>query len=136
MLVVDSKLVNSTNLKDYMDSQESFAMMNAFMSFVKSFTFYGLLVLSAVFLKRYGKAVLDQAERIHDRRHALRQGRLYIHLRDGSIKSVEELERAFNWNSSQNNAFADINTEAQAPWGNALKEIVNIIPKVVESAKK
>ncbi len=136
MPVVDSKLVNSTNLKDYMDSQESFVMMNAFMSFVKSFTFYGLLVLSAVFLKRYGKAVLDQAERIHDRRHALRQGRLYIHLRDGSIKSVEELEQAFNWNSSQNNAFADINTEAQAPWGNALKDVVNIIPKVVESAKK
>lgn len=136
MPVVDSSLITEKNLKDYMDSQESFALINAFMSFAKSFTFYGLLVLSAVFLKRYGKASLDQAERIHDRRHALRQGRLYIHLKDGNIKSVEELEKAFNWNSSQNNAFADINTEAQAPWGNALKEVVNIIPKVVESSKK
>ncbi len=136
MPVVDSSLITKDNLKDYMDSQQSFAVINAFMSFAKSFTFYGLLVLSAVFLKRYGKASLDQAERIHDRRHALRQGRLYIHLKDGNIKTVDELEKAFNWNSSQNNAFADINTEAQAPWGNALKEVVNIIPKVVESAKK
>lgn len=136
MPVVDSSLITKDNLKDYMDSQESFAVINAFMSFAKSFTFYGLLVLSAVFLKRYGKASLDQAERIHDRRHALRQGRLYIHLKDGNIKTVDELEKAFNWNSSQNNAFADINTEAQAPWGNALKEVVNIIPKVIESSKK
>lgn len=136
MPVVDSSLITSENVKDYMSSQQSFALINAFMSFAKSFTFYGLLVLSAVFLKRYGKASLDQAERIHDRRHALRQGRLYIHLKDGNIKTVEELEKAFNWNSSQNNAFADINTEAQAPWGNALKEIVNIIPKIVESSKK
>lgn len=136
MPVVDSSLITKDNLKDYMSSQQSFAVINAFMSFAKSFTFYGLLVLSAVFLKRYGKASLDQAERIHDRRHALRQGRLYIHLKDGNIKTVDELEKAFNWNSSQNNAFADINTEAQAPWGNALKEIVNIIPKVIESSKK
>lgn len=136
MPVVDSSLITKDNLKDYMSSQQSFAVINAFMSFAKSFTFYGLLVLSAVFLKRYGKASLDQAERIHDRRHALRQGRLYIHLKDGNIKTVDELEKAFNWNSSQNNAFADINTEAQAPWGNALKEVVNIIPKVIESSKK
>jgi len=29
------------------------------LGFIKSFTFYGLLVLTAVFLKRFGKALLD-----------------------------------------------------------------------------
>jgi len=129
-------ITNENIIKELVSREINMAWMDSLMVFMKSFTFYGLLVLTAVVLKRLGKAVIDQAERLHDRKHALRQGRLYIHLKHGEITSVEELETAFNWNSSQNNAFADINTEAQAPWGNVLKEVLNMFPKAIEASHK
>lgn len=131
-----SSKINENIVKTIIDKDVSLAWKDALVAFMKSFTFYGLLVLSAVFLKRQGKASLDQAERIKDRRHALREGRLYIHLKDGQIKTVEELEQAFNWNNAQNNAFADVNTEAQAPWGTVFKEFANMFPKAIEASKK
>lgn len=128
--------INENVVKTIVDAQVGMAWKEALMTFTKSFTFYGLLILSAVFLKRQGKASLDQAERIKDKRHALREGRLYIHLKNGQIKTVEELEQAFNWNSSQQNAFSDINTEAQAPWGTVFKGITETFTKTVESLTK
>lgn len=90
-------------------------------SFSKSFTFYGLLILLVVGLWRLGRAMLDQAERLKERRHALRQGRLYVHLNDGEL-NPDELDKAFAWNKSGGNAFGDIPTEASAPWGAVFKE--------------
>lgn len=101
--------------------------------FTRAFTAYGMIVLIAVGLWRFGKAMLDQAERLLERRHALRQGRLFVHLSDGRL-TIEELEKAFNWNMTQNNAFADIKTEAQAPWGVVLKELVRIMPEIIKNA--
>lgn len=77
---------NEAIIKALVDRETNLAWKDMTVSFIKSFTFYGLLVLSAVFLQRYGKALLDQSERLLDRRHALRQGRLYLHLRNGSLK--------------------------------------------------
>lgn len=98
-------------------------------NFIKSFTFYGFIVLFAVFCLRLGKAMIDQAERLRERRHSLRQGRLYIHLSNGEV-TVEELEKAFDWNVSKGNAFANIPTEASAPWGAVIKEALKVLPDV------
>lgn len=53
------------------------------------FTKYGMIVLSAVSLWRFGKAMLDQGERLMERRHALRQGRLFVYLHEGPLTSEE-----------------------------------------------
>lgn len=100
--------------------------------FTRAFTFYGFIVLLAVTLWRFGRAMLDQAERLHDRRHALRQGRLFVHLREG-VLTIEEMERAFAWNISQANAFANILTEARAPWGSALSDLFKAVPDLVKA---
>ncbi len=128
--------INENIVRTVVEAQVGLAWKDALMTFTKSFTFYGLLVLAAVFLKRQGKASLDQAERIKDKRHALREGRLYIHLKNGQIRTVKELEEAFNWNSSQQNAFSEINTEAQAPWGRVFKGISDTFAKTVEFIMK
>jgi len=108
-------------------------------SFTRAFTAYGMIVLAAVGLWRYGKANLDQAERLLDRRHALRQGRLFVHLSDGEL-NIDDMLKAFNWNVSQENAFASIHTEASAPWGVVLKEMARNAPElykaIIQSASK
>ncbi len=103
-----------------------------FSVFAKGFTAYGMVVLVSVALSRYGKAMHDQAERLMERRHALRQGRLFVHLNDGRL-SVDQMEKAFNWNQSQSNAFANLKTEAQAPWGVVAKEIARNIPEILKA---
>ena len=99
--------------------------------FIRAFTFYGLIVLAAVKIWQFGKAMLDQSERLFERRHALRQGRLFAHLNDGKI-SIEQLERAFAWNLDQPNAFANIVTDAKAPWGAASAEFTKILPELLK----
>ena len=66
----------------------------------------------------------------------MRQGRLFLHLRDGKFENVEEMERAFNRNGAQTNAFSDINTEAQAPLGIVVTTIDNTISNVAKSVFK
>jgi hypothetical protein len=130
--------VSNTNqvfIQSLIDREVALSWKEVLANFVKSFTFYGLLVLSAVRLKRFGKAMFDQSERLSNRRHALREGRLYLHIKNGYVDTVEEFDKVFNWNASHSNAFADIPTDAQAPWGTALKEALNIIPKTVEASK-
>ena len=102
--------------------------------FTKAFTFYGFIVLFSVICIRLGKALLDQAERLRERRHSLRQGRLYIHLSNGEV-TIEELEKAFDWNVSKGNAFGNIPTEASAPWGSVIKEAIKAIPDIFKKAK-
>ena len=96
-------------------------------NFTRAFTFYGFVVLLAVTLWRIGRAFLDQAERLNDRRHALRQGRLFVHLTDGEL-TIEDLEKAFSWNIAQANAFANLNTEAKAPWGAVMSDMFKAMP--------
>jgi hypothetical protein len=101
--------------------------------FVRAFTAYGFIVLAAVGFWRYSKSMLDQAERLYERRHSLRQGRLFVHLKSGSI-NIDEMERAFRWSESPANAFAEINTEASAPWGGVAKEMAKGMPEIVKAA--
>ena len=119
---------SSSTSNDFVESPSWIRLLS---SFARAFTFYGFLVLSAVTLWRFGRAMLDQSERLHDRRHALRQGRLFVHLRDGDV-SIEEMERAFAWNLAQANAFANILTDAKAPWGAALAELFKAVPELVK----
>lgn len=126
---------NQMMVKKLIEREVELSWREVLIGFVKSFTFYGLLVLMSVLLMRFGKSFIDQAERLFNRRHALREGRLYLHLKNGYVETVEEFDQVFNWNTSQDNAFATIPTDAQAPWGTALKEALNIIPKTVEASK-
>jgi hypothetical protein len=104
-------------------------------SFVRGFTFYGLLVLLAIFCYRMARALFDQAERLKDRRHAMRQGRLFVHLNGGKM-SIDEMEKAFNWNMSSDNAFANINTDAQAPWGLVVKDMLKTLRETAKAGIK
>ncbi|MDD2830310.1 MAG: hypothetical protein PHW18_12115 [Sulfuricurvum sp.] len=135
MLLDNNHSANQVFVLSVMDKEIENSWREELVAFVKSFTFYGLLVLMSVLLMRFGKSLIDQAERLFNRRHALREGRLYLHLKNGYVQTVEEFDQVFNWNTSQDNAFATIPTDAQAPWGTALKEALNIIPKTVEAAK-
>lgn len=103
-----------------------------FRTFLIGFTFFGMVVLLAVGLRRFGRAMLDQSERLAERRHALRQGRLFVHLNDG-ILTVDEMERIFNWNAAGANAFGSMQTEDQAPSGAVLRELAHQAPKMVEA---
>ncbi len=100
--------------------------------FVLAFTAYGLIVLTAVALARGARACLDQRERLLAKRHSLRQGRLYLHLSGGRL-TIEDMERAFNWNHEQHNAFTHMATDAKAPWGAVLEEIVKITPELIKA---
>lgn len=103
-----------------------------FTDFTKSFSALGMVVLVGVSRMRYGKVMIEQAERLLERRHALRQGRLFVHLNDGNL-SIKEIEAAFNWNVSEPNAFSHLPTEAQAPWGTVVKEFMQKFPDLVKS---
>jgi hypothetical protein len=95
-------------------------------AFIRSFTFFGFLMIFTVYCLRLGKAMMDQAERLRERRHSLRQGRLFIHLEDGQV-SADEFLRAFDWNVSKGNAFGKLQTEASAPWGVVLRDAIRNI---------
>jgi hypothetical protein len=43
------------------------------------------------------------------------------------------METAFNWNANHSNAFGNIPTEAQAPWGVVLKEMARGIPSAFKA---
>ena len=103
--------------------------------FIAAFTFYSFIVLVAVGLWRFGRAILDQAERLLERRHALRQGRLFVHLHDGDM-SIDEMEKAFNRNVSQSNAFGNMATGAKVPWEVVLSEAIKVGAEVVKATKK
>ncbi len=103
--------------------------------FVAAFTFYGFLVLVSVSCWRHTKVMMDQLERLKERRHSLRQGRLFIHLNEGKV-SIDELEKAFEWNVSRGNAFATMQTEASAPWGSVVKEALQGIANAFKFGKE
>jgi len=94
--------------------------------FITAFTFYGFIVLIAVGLWRYGKAMLDQSERLLEKKHALRQGRLFVHLHDAKNMTFDEMEKAFNWNVNNSNAFSNMSTDAKAPWGAIISEAIKL----------
>lgn len=47
--------------------------------------------------------------------------------------NVEEMEEAFNWNVSGSNAFGNIPTESQAPWGVVFKDIIHKAPELLKT---
>jgi hypothetical protein len=106
--------------------------INLLEHFLRAFSAYGFIVLTAVVLARGARACLDQRERLLAKRHSLRQGRLYLHLTGGRV-TIDDLERAFDWNRDQHNAFTHMTTDAKAPFGAALDELIKIIPELVKT---
>lgn len=129
-----NELESSWHIIAYAISRNDISWFKLVSGFIKSFTFYGFIVLFAVFCVRLGKAMVDQAERLRERRHSLRQGRLYIHLSNGEV-TVEDLEKAFDWNVTKGNAFGNMPTEASAPWGSVIKEALKAIPEAFKKVK-
>lgn len=103
-----------------------------FQQLLPKFTFYGMLVLLAVGLCRYGKAMLDQSERLREKRHALRQGRLFVHLKNGEL-DINELEKAFAWNAYMGNAFGSMQTETKSPLGAVVGDTNALAKKIVSA---
>jgi hypothetical protein len=124
--IKDSILEASNKTKD--------SLPDIISTFIVSFTIYGFLVLLAVGCWRYGRAMLDQAERLLEKRHALRQGRLFVHLQDGNM-TIEDMEKAFNWNLSNINAFTHMSTDAKAPWGVVVSEAIKAGADIVKNSK-
>lgn len=102
------------------------------LTFLLGLTAYGFIVITAVAFARGARACFDQKERLLAKRHSLRQGRLYLQLKGGNV-TIEELDRAFNWNHEQLNAFTHMATDAQAPMGQLIQEIVKIVPDLVKT---
>lgn len=123
---------NQTTLNQIIPLPHPAEWIDLVSTFMRAFTFYGFVMLSAVALWRFGRAMFDQSERLFDRRHALRQGRLYVHLAAGKI-SIEEMEKAFAWNQAQANAFENLATDAKAPWGAILSELIKTAPALVQA---
>ncbi len=100
--------------------------------FTVAFTAYGLLVAAAAAAGKGAKACFDQSERLLAKRHALRHGRLFLHLR-GGLATSSQMKEAFDWNHFQPNAFTHLNMDAKAPWGNVVEEIIKIVPELVKT---
>jgi hypothetical protein len=94
-----------------------------FPGFIKSFTAYGLIVLTAVTLWKQSKAKFDQAERILEKRRSNRLLRIYIHLHEGKI-NLDEMEKILNMGFVNSNAFSNIQAEGKAPWGALFTDVL------------
>ncbi len=106
------------------------------LKFITGFTFYGFLVIAAVGLTRFGKAMLDQSERLSETKHALREGRLHMHLIDKEI-SIEDISKLFNWNMKGNqNAFSNLETDNKAPWGTVFSDVIKATANAVKPGRR
>lgn len=126
-----TKYTNDTIIEEHAIKKE-YNTSEFWIAFTKSFSALGMVVLVGVSLIRYGKVLLEQAEQLYERRHALRQGRLFVHLNDGKL-TLEEMEATFNWNVSGKNAFSHLPTESQAPWGSVFHQITHKLPEIVKN---
>ena len=87
-------------------------------------TILGLLLGIAYFFVALARALFHEATILKNRRHSVRLGRMYLHLKvlsanseEGLAKvigqfSVDDLERCFGWNLETSTAFKDIRPEA------------------------
>lgn len=135
---LDSITLKSTNtyfgsnadvIYTYQPDNKHTAWIKLLHSFTRSFTAYGMIIILSMALLKLGRTMLEQYEKISERRHALRQGRLYVHLNNGML-SIEELDKAFNWNESHDNAFSSVKFDAQAPWGKVTNEAIQGITEI------
>lgn len=77
------------------------------------------------------RSCLDESVNHNTRRNALRFGRLYVYVRGGKIKSVDELEKAFQWNTIFSSSFKDMNpNQLPKAWTN---ELIATIPQIVKA---
>ncbi len=117
----------------YFANQNNPTWQHLAQSFIISFTYYGFLVIGAVGCWRFGTANFDQAERLFEKRHALRQGRLFIHLSKSNL-TIQDMEKAFaNWNVSSENAFSRMKTDAKAPLGALLSDAIHLAMEIIKS---
>lgn len=92
--------------------------------FLRGGTLLGLILAVVYFLVSLTRAFLHEATILRNRRHSVRLGRLYLHLKILSARTpeelvevtrdlkVEDIERCFGWNLESSTAFKDIRAEA------------------------
>ena len=115
-------------------SSTTIAWMRFGAHFLGTFSCYALLLLFSVNSWRIGNALLDQSEKLYEKRHAMRQGRLYVHLRGGNLE-IHELEQAFSWNVSNPNAFSELRMDAKGPLDPVVADIIKTIPEILRAAR-
>lgn len=101
--------------------------------FVKSFTFYGLLILLGATLWKHAKANLDQAERLLSKRRANRLLRIFLHIKEDI--NIDDFEKILSLVDNKN-AFTDIKAEAKAPWGNVISDLIKSQTEIIKSLSK
>jgi len=102
--------------------------------FIKSFTVYGLLILTGTTAWKHSKAKLDQAERLYAKRRHNRQLRLYLYLNNGNIELENMMIILEQW-KNENNAFENIVADAKAPWGNVISELLKTQAEIANAMK-
>lgn len=101
--------------------------------FIAAFTAYGFIVIAAVACTRGARACLDQRERLLTKRHSLRKGQLHVHLAGGEI-NLDDMNDAFDWNRTEDNAFMSMATDTKAPWGSALEQLSKAATELTKAA--
>jgi hypothetical protein len=102
--------------------------------FIKSFTFYGLVILLGATAWKHAKANFDQAERLLSKRRTDRLLRLYIHLKKGDV-TIKDLKALLSLADTKN-AFTDIKAEAKAPWGNVISDLIQANTEIAKAVGK
>lgn len=89
-----------------------------------------LLIAMRTFIA-LARSFFHEATVLRDRRHAMRFGRLMVHLMGGKEMTLEDLTEAFNWNIQTSSSFLDIdaNRITETVVGNLLnvKEVAEFI---------
>lgn len=97
---------------------------------IKSITVYGIAVLLAVTLWRQGKAKLDQAERIFEKRRTNRVVRLFVHLNDGEL-TIDQLEKLLAWSNVESTAFSNIKADGKAPLAHLVGQLLKFNSELI-----
>ncbi|MFZ1684619.1 MAG: hypothetical protein WAU88_10890 [Candidatus Zixiibacteriota bacterium] len=94
--------------REFTSSFVDFQPNQTILMVLRMLTVGALLGGTLYFLISIARAFLHEGTALYSLRHALRFGRLYVYLKGGQIKDIDELEKAFRWNDSVHTAFVDI----------------------------
>ena len=129
--------LSAVNWKEQLNGLDSANSWHMALLALRSSTLAGLYAGAVVFLIFISRALLHEMVVLYQRRHALRFGRLFIYLHPDRI-TVDELQKAFNWNAEYRSAFKDIHAEKimQGVPGKVLDTTVELARASVDALKQ
>jgi hypothetical protein len=86
------------------------------------------------FLLSISLALLNEAMVHYNRRHALRSGRLYMYVKHGKIKNIEEFEKAFRWNETVTSSFQTVMTDKFPK--NLTSEVIDLMKETIKATSE